>query len=353
MGEIIPPEAEADDDPRDDKIIYLEGEVKRLRSQLLSRSKQSAALDVIVGAIHQSAPAVAPVKPPPRKAVGKEIEIESVVLLMSDLHFGEMVDVEQSGGLSHFNLEIAKKRFEYTVDTAIKIATKKLRGYQFPVLHVFGLGDFISGYIHDELKQSAEVLLIEQVLAASEIIAEGLLGFCQAFREVQVHGVVGNHGRVSEHYYFYGKQINNYDYMIYKMVEKLLARQKNISFDVPKSFWAVAQVENTRFLLIHGDSVRSYQGIPFYGIQRAYLKWRSLVKDYGMDFDHMVMGHFHTPAKIPMGRYYAFINGSLVGGDDFSIGAVSAANDPVQMLFGVHPRKGLTWHFDINSGHIR
>src|SRR5690606_40703391 len=53
-------------------------------------------------------------------------------------------------------------------------------------------------------------------------------------------------------------------------------------------------VNGPRFLLLHGDQVRGYAGIPWYGWARKVLAWGSLSRIWpDMDFDHVVAGHFH------------------------------------------------------------
>jgi len=232
------------------------------------------------------------------------------------------------------------------------IATDKLSNYRFRKLHVFMLGDLVSGVIHDELRVNDEVGIVEQMILATDILAEALLMLCQAFPEVHIASVVGNHGRVSEERYFKGKATNNYDYLVSHMLERMLSGQPNLTWNIPKSFYTVEQVENERFLLLHGDVVKSWMGIPFYGLQRAYLKWHALHVDYGKPFDHMIVGHYHNPNRMTMVRNELIINGCIKGGDEYSIGAIAAACDPSQTLFGVHPRKGITHYWVIKTAHI-
>lgn len=339
---------------KDRKIARLEEEIRQTRKLYKSQTKQTAGMDALVEAIYEVVPALPQViVPEPYITKGKEIEEESAVLCLGDWHYGQVVDPEENGGISVYNIDVAKRRIDFTVETAIKLATEKLQGYSFKTLHVFGLGDFVSGIIHDETVVNNEVNIVEQVLEVSNLLAEALLKLAMAFPEVQFAGVVGNHGRTEQKMYWNQKAANNYDYMVYKIVERQLANQPNISFNCPKSFWAIAEVENTKFLVTHGDTVRGWGSIPFYGLQRLYTKMRTLQQDFGADFHHVVCGHLHNPNQFTIVRHKMFINGALVGGDPYSIGAVSAASDPVQMFFGVHPRRGITWQWEINSSHIR
>jgi len=337
---------------KDRKISRLEDEIRHLRKLYKGQTRESAALDALVDAIYEVAPTIEPVRPPRRRAVSDQIEEESLVLVLGDLHIGEIVDPEQTSGISAFNVDIARRRVQYTVDTAIKIARSKMSKYHFRKLHVPLLGDIVSGIIHDELRVNDELGIVGQLIVAVEILAEAFLKLCQEFEEVEAHCVVGNHGRVTEERYFKGKAINNYDYLVYKMLEKVLAAQPNLTWDIPKAFFTVMQVEQESFLILHGDVVKSWMGIPFYGLQRAYLKWRALHADYGFPFKHMIVGHYHNPNMQTVVRYELIINGCIKGGDEYSIGAIAAACDPVQIMFGVHPEKGITHRWYLNSKSV-
>ncbi len=337
---------------KDRQIARLTDEISHLKKVYTSQTRESAALDALVAAIHEVVPTMKPVRVPKKRIISDEVEEESLVLLLGDLHIGETVDPEQTAGISVFNVDIARRRIQYTVDTAISIAREKMSQYHFRRLVVPILGDVVSGIIHDELRVNDELGIVGQLIVAVEILAEALLKLCQEFEEVHVPCVVGNHGRVTEERYFKGKATNNYDYLVYKMLEMMLADQPNLTWDIPKSFFTVVHVENESFLLLHGDVVKSWMGIPFYGLQRAYLKWRALHADYGFPFKHMIVGHYHNPNMQTIVRYELIINGCIKGGDEYSIGAIAAACDPVQIMFGVHPRKGITHRWYLNSRDI-
>lgn len=339
---------------KDRRISVLKDEVTHLRKLYREQTKGVAGNEALIEAIYEVLPSLDPVQTPKPIKVNGDIEEEELVLLLGDLHIGEVVDLEETGGISSFNLDIAKRRIEYTIEKAILIAKEKQKGYHYRKLNVFLLGDLISGIIHDELRESNEVGVVKQMLFAIEVLAPSILRLCQEFPEVRVTSIVGNHGRVKEKYYFKGKANNNYDYLVSKMLEQLTAKQENLSWNIPESFWAIEEVCGNKFMLSHGDFVRSWAGIPWYGLSRSYMKWRVLCSDYGIDFDHFVIGHFHNPNVFTMVRGKMIVNGSIKGGDEYAIGAIAAACDPVQIMFGMKDgRKGPTASWDINSANIR
>lgn len=338
----------------DSELTRLQDELVRLR-KLYKHATRERAMDAdLLSAIHEVVPTRDAVPVPKPVKVNGDVEEETAVLLLGDLHIGEVVDEEETGGISVFDTDIAYRRLMFTVENAVRIVKEKLRGgYSIKHLEVFGLGDFVSGIIHKELEVTNEQGIVEQVMTAAEFLAEALQLLCQHFETVTFTGVVGNHGRVEMHKYFKMKAKNNYDRMVYLIVEKMLKNQPNLTMNIPSAFWVVRQVENKGFFLMHGDNVKSWMGFPFYGVNRGYLKLRTLLKGYDQDFDTMILGHFHNPNIFTVQRDEVIVNGSLKGGDEFALGAISAACDPIQILFGVHPRRGRTWTYYLNSSEVR
>lgn len=335
------------------KFLLLQEQHNQLRSKMREQSKRNASVEAMVEAIEETVPTRDPVPVPKPLKVNGDVDTEDVVLCLGDFHYGEVVDPEETGGIAVYNIDVAQARLEHTIDTAIKMAKEKLRGgYHLPRLYVFGLGDWVSGIIHDELEISNEVQIVSQVLESGELLEEALLKLCQHFEEVIFVGVVGNHGRVKQERYFKGKAINNYDFLVYKMVAKALKNQPNLTMRIPKSFWHIEAVQGHRYLLMHGDVIRQWMGMPWYGMQREYLKWRALAESFVGGFDDLVIGHFHNPNIVTIQRDEIIVNGAFKGGDDYSLG-IGVACDPIQLMWGVHPRRGRTWTFQINSADIR
>ena len=245
----------------DRRIHQLEARLFELAKRYKQMTKESSKEDAVIGAIYEVLPQMPRIKVPELVVSEKDIDQESAVLLLGDLHFGEQYDEEEMGGISVFNMDVAERRFNAVIDRTIKIINEKMSGFNVEELYVFGLGDFVSGIIHDELVQNNEIGIIQQVTEAVRIVGGGLLRLSQYFN-VHFVGVVGNHGRVTQKIYFQQKARNNYDYLCYVMMERLYGGQSRLHFTVPKAFWTIVQVENTRFMLQHGDTVRSWGGIP-------------------------------------------------------------------------------------------
>ena len=89
-----------------------------------------------------------------------------------------------------------------------------------------------------------------------------------------------------------------------------------VEVNVSDGWYQVAEVKGWRFLLTHGDNVRMYQQIPYYGIHRAVTRWKS--GGIQEDFDVVCMGHFHTVADFWVNDVRVLLNGTMLSGDDYS-----------------------------------
>ena len=109
----------------------------------------------------------------------------------------------------------------------------------------------------------------------------------------------------------------------------------------------VVMVAGRKYLITHGHGVRSFLGIPYYGIERRIAK-EAMTRLNGVDenrFDRVVQGHFHAPLTHP----YFFIGGSANGTDayDHQCGRKSI---PIQCAWMVHPKHG---EFNRTDFHLR
>jgi len=106
-------------------------------------------------------------------------------------------------------------------------------------------------------------------------------------------------------------------------------------------------VEGWRFLQTHGHDVKSWNSIPWYGLNRLVTNINALEASRGTPIHHYLFGHFHTEASLPHAAGESFINGSLIGGNEFSINAMGKAGQPTQWLLGVHKTHGVTHRWPI------
>ena len=270
---------------------------------------------------------------------------EELVLLLSDFHAGEEVNPTEMLGMNEYNMDIMFARVQ-KIYTALDSILNKMSGYTYKKINIFALGDMVSGIIHEELLQGT--CTVDQVVMTAEILSEMVYKLSQRFEEVEFIGVVGNHGRFNKAPNF-KKKYNNFDYLLYKMIEAKCCNLENVYFNIPKAGIAVKKIFEWNFLLMHGDGINSFGGIPFYGIRRTDAQISQLLtvnKDF---YPHYVcMGHFHTTNIMEKIGGKIIMNGTLKGGDEYALGKMFTGGDAKQLLLSIHPKHGLTWEMSLN-----
>jgi hypothetical protein len=325
-------------------------EQSKIRSEfdrkLLAKLKRERAYnDMIIDAITASASEVPDIEIPvlPVKTVGDEHSEQTAVLLFSDLHVGAIVDVEETGGLGQYNYPIFRKRLHLLGD-AIESITNDYHRIAHPVknLVVLSLGDIIEGVtIFASQRDSADDLTV-QVLNAMTDISDFFLRLLQSYEHVSVVAVSGNHGRIGRKGEFLHHV--NWDFIIMQALKRqfeMSAQAGRISFEVPKSPFAVVDIEGFTFLLRHGDGIKGWGGLPWYGIQRSTGRWIAIQDYLGKHFDYLAMGHFHQRADLPFTGGEVLMNGSFVGTSQFSVEVLETVSPPEQIFGFVHPKHGL------------
>lgn len=295
----------------------LRTENQKLWQLVKERSAADEHTQSIIATLQELVPARPEVPPARLRKLGRGVLRTAGILDLGDWHYGEVVDAEATGGVACYDTEIAKARFDFTIDEAIRLG----RFYGINHLDVVLGGDMISGNIHDDLNRHNEVMVIEQTLGMAEVAYGGLEKLCQAFAKVRVHGVSGNHARMEKIPYFKQKQVENLDYMMYKLLEHKGRDQANLEFNIPRSFWTIFETEGRRFLTMHGDTNRhqNSMGISFYAVEKELRKWQGMAHTGTIPHFHDIISHhLHTAATIPVGEAIAWINGSGKGQDEYT-----------------------------------
>jgi predicted phosphodiesterase len=293
-------------------------------------------------------PTLKPFKAP--KSAGKATEHEMFACI-SDAHYPEVVDPAQTFGLK-YNPDIAKKRIEYLRDKIIRYGDLRRTAYPVRKLTVNINGDMISGDIHEELEVTNAVPITQSMVDMSYILFDLGLALRESFQDVEFIVMPGNHPRLQKTPRFKEKW-NNWEWVMGKMIQALAGDKFTVT--VPKDLVYQFNIFDKRVGVTHGDGqkVQSYAGIPWYGMEKRRTKLQALLKQLkAPQLDLLVYGHFHQLIFEEGQGCSLLINGSIKGGDEYTTGAMYAAQAPVQALLTFHPRHGVTDLSRINLGHI-
>jgi hypothetical protein len=317
----------------------LEQELADARRALTSLRKEDVREQRVIDAIATNLATKEPLyRPLTRRpsAAGAEHEF---VLLWSDAHAGEVVSAEETNGMGGYDWDIMLARHQQILRSVLSY--KAHRNYPVGKLHILGLGDGLSGNIHEELRETNAMPLEEATVQFGLDMADWIEEFVPEFAEVNVSGVVGNHPRTTMKPAA-KRKYNNSDWTAYQIMRQRLRKVPSVTFDIPKAQTHPVIVMGRRILMFHGDSVgpSAMVGVPTGGIVRHVAKLRNQWANFGQPVDHFVCGHFHEVNLY--GGKRTIINGSIKGADEYGLGKYGEAAPPMQILLTFNQRHGLT-----------
>lgn len=207
-------------------------------------------------------------------------------------------------------------------------------------------GDNTNGEIHDFESKSAFKNQIKNCFAISNVYALMIRDIAPHFKRVNIICVPGNHGRRTKKK-DYEDAHNTWDYMIYESARLLTQKIENVHWKIPNSYSVIVKINGHNFFIEHGDDVKSWNGIPYYGFDRKTRRILSLFASQETLIEYFVFGHYHTPTQLTnLANSETFINGSWYWTDPycFSLGLYTK---PSQWMHGVSAKQGITFRYKV------
>lgn len=266
------------------------------------------------------------VTPSARPKSGKRIA--TPIFLISDLHFGETVTLEESLGTNEYDLAIAAKRMRKCWDNMLWLRADMARTQTCDDTIVMLNGDIVSGDIHPELQQTNDGGLGTQTDAAYDALFPGLVEMADATPgKMHVICIGGNHGRLT-----YKSQIKNgWEHSaehlgVYGPLRKVLrdGKKGNIVWHIPPAERYIFDAHGRRLSVQHGHMIRSQGGIG--GTLVPMTRWVTRSADADLYF----FGHFHEADAY--GRIIK--NGALIGESGYTkwLGVESRPPEQVALI---------------------
>lgn len=315
---------------------------------------------------------------------------EEAGLILSDLHIGSSIIGEEINIHNNYNIEIFKKRLNNLMNHVISIVDRHRSTTKIDVLNIFCLGDFCHGMndVGNWGSLNIEQDVVNQLFSGVDEIGKILVKLSSIFNKIKIWCVYGNHGRCAK--LGIEKPYVNWDYLLYEFLKARLSNNNKIEFSITKANFMIVQINGIKFLLIHGDGIKSWGGIPFYGISRTNSRFRSLIdsinknkmsnifgflydipeaknilemKNYTQNdiqrlldiacnefknFDYLLLGHFHQFGELEESANRIIISPSFSGADSYAINNLRLFSQPAQVFFGIHKKNGLTWRYVID-----
>lgn len=226
-----------------------------------------------------------------------------MIVALTDLHIGALVDTD----INTYNFEIAKDRLSRFANKVISKA--KYNGVVN--IDVVNCGDVVE---HSNMRYGqafhSEFTYSEQLVKASDVIIKFLVALAKEGFHISYAGFAGNHDRVNDK----DKNIDGdhavkpINHIVKTFVDN--ASIHNITYVQAKDYsHSLLNVNGANFKFVHGD-LDSFKD--------ENLVAKHSVMD-GVDYDAVVMGHYHHFREIEVGMSKQIIMfGSLKGADEYS-----------------------------------
>jgi transposase-like protein len=325
------------------RLARLEQQVRTLKAERDEAVKAAVEAEDLRASVFGLAGALEPIAFDATAPAEKGDEGETVVVFLSDLHWGERIDLGGMDGVNSYNLKIAGARLMRAFQAIIDLSTRHWPGKPPERLILILGGDLVSGDIHLELSKTNALSAIPAVRDLVGHLAAGLKLLHRALDcPIDVISIPGNHGRSTLKPESKNAVETSYDTLVADFLESQFAAEKRLTFYTPASGDALFSVYGHQVLATHGDKIGSRGGQGFIGpAATAARGFKKLVMDYagrGIHLDLILCGHFHTALQLEEG----LVNGCLSGISEYGRDARFRPKPATQLFLSLHPRRGVT-----------
>lgn len=311
-------------------INHLNADISKLRCMIGSKEQLNHELIELIPKLDPYLPTYKP------RRGGLKVSSNIVtVIQFGDWHIGEVTDATMTRGYGEYNYAIAQKRIFDMVDAMMRWVELHRSNYRINECFILDLGDNISGDIHDELRVTNEFPVPVQIIKAAYLKSEVYRRIATHFKKVHVEFVVpDNHSRKTKKPQSKQSGENSENLLVGHITKVQLSKIFNIDFNLHLGYQALVDVNGRRYLCEHGNRIRGWAGIPWYGVDRKIAREaKRTMHDHG--FDKLLIQHFHTA----MFMQHAIVGGSLSGSSELDH-QEGRHDGPCQCAWMAHPKHG-------------
>lgn len=230
------------------------------------------------------------------------------IISLSDWHIEERVESGVVNGFNEYNVKIAEQRAKNLFTNMLKVNLILSRDVVINDMIIWLGGDFISGYIHDELIENNHLSPLEAIRVAKKMIISGIEFILKETKlNLIIPCSVGNHGRNTKKMHISTSYKTNYEYMMYCDLQDFYSKNKRIKFHITKSDDCYVEVLGRINRFFHGEQIKYGGGIG--GLTVPLIKFIHR-KNQQQHADMNFLGHFHQNLYPTQD---SCVNGSMIG----------------------------------------
>jgi len=249
----------------------------------------------------------------------KKSHNKEAVLLLSDLHIGEIIREPLFNDVV-FNTSIATTRMEELTESVIN----ELNSDNINHVTLLGIGDMIDGdMIYRNHLFRVEKPAVEQIQDATRAISSMIKEFVNAGITVDMYNVRGNHGITN----YQNLEEDNWDNVIYDMLEIIFESNENVNILNFKGNEGLVNIGNKKIVLSHGSNFQA-QIKTASGLRQ----FRGLCAKHDLsNGDLVVVGHLHEFGIETDQKKFLIRNGSIADSSEYAL-KLNSYSDPMQTL---------------------
>lgn len=263
---------------------------------------------------------------------------DTVVGVLSDIHFGEVVHGSAVFGLNKYDPDVAEQRIKQFFSELRKTALE--RNAKRIVLLM--LGDLISGMIHEELTNTNANNCVDQVESLCDILSHHINCLFAHF-DGEVFSAYGNHGRVTQKLQHKGGY-NNFD----TLLGNSLKHRVVVPFTVLKDELTIINLtEHAKAVVGHGTYIRPSHVAPQTKLFKALDQYTKI----DQNIKYLILGHLHNYMHFSRGYgKHVVVNGSVIGVTEFAVD-LQFFGDPSQTILVLDQSGDLVYSKEVKLGY--
>ena len=255
---------------------------------------------------------------------GLRFSNNEAVLVFSDWHYGMVTN----NVFNTYNTDICKLRVKSIVNSAVQ----RILLNECTRLHIVVLGDLYHGAIHASARVASEELVCDQLMQASEILAQAICELSKYVNETVVYTTYGNHARTVQN-----KNDSIHRDNMERIIPWWLKQRLQGHTDI-----TISDESDNEFLFVNscGHEICASHGDLDTARSSPKILATLFQKKYKKDIEYIILGDKHHRESFDEMGVTATVCGSLCGTDDYASDK-RLFSSPSQLLLVVNAETGV------------